>query len=222
MADMAIDKMTSSAHALINQQPAHVQDEAANVWITGTTTMADYMEVTVPELDLLDQKLNDFIRLEESWNVVKASVIHAATGLKGVFSLMEMSTEADNSPASSSNTASYGSQVFRRLSNALAGSLPAHSRASSVASLPTNLGRKMSEYPVYKTPNYVRNSVNSGCLAAMPNWDFGQHKLSAIPPTPAFEEQADPFDTSAAVENPPMSPLSALTIDRRAVGTATV
>ncbi|GAB7363596.1 hypothetical protein MBLNU230_g4167t1 [Neophaeotheca triangularis] len=221
MADMAIDKMTSSAIALISQQPSHVQDEAANVWISGATIVADCMEVTIRELDQLDQKLRDLIRMEESWNVVKASAIQAATGLKGVFSLMDVSGELNNQERSPSSS-SYGSTVFRRLSNAFAGSSPAHSRASSVASLPANVGRRMSASPVYKTPNYVRNSVNAGCPTSMPSWNFNHHQLSAIPPTPAHDiDQADPFDTSV-LEQPPVTSLPAMTMDQKAMATMTV
>ena len=32
------------------------------------------------------------------------------------------------------------------------------------------------------------------------NWGF--HKLPMVPPTPAYEEQADPFDTSVAPSVP--------------------
>lgn len=219
MADMAIDKMSSSAVALINNQPERVQGLAANVWITGATIVADAMQIALQEMDHLELKLDDFIRLEESWNTVKASVVCAITGLKGVFSLMDPSNPATpDSKAStrSASIASASSAMFRRLSNAftpVVGSSPAHSRNASFSSTHSQSSNNFANFarngsvsslqssPVYRTPNYVRNSVSAGCPTSMPGHggDLGgyqQHKLSTIPPTPAFEELTDPFDTS--------------------------
>jgi hypothetical protein len=91
IADLAIDKMTNSAVALINNQSETFQESAANVWITGATIIADCIEIALKEMLALDTKMNDFIRVEESFNTVKASVISAVTGLKGVFWLMDTS-----------------------------------------------------------------------------------------------------------------------------------
>jgi hypothetical protein len=214
MADMAIDKMTSSAIALITQQPEKAQDAAANVWITGTTLIADSMEIALQQMDLLDQKLDDFIRLEESWNTVRASIVGSIIGLKGVFRLMDP-TNPQDSPKSSprnSSIASASSAVLRRLSSAFTGPAPQHSRASSIASF-NNSARNASVSstgPVYRTPNYVRNSVSAGCPTSLPfGTDFERHKLSMIPPTPAVDDQPDPFDDSAPPipEMPNIQPL---------------
>lgn len=230
MADMAIDKMSSSAVALINQQPERVQDSAANVWITGSTVIADCMEIALRQIDELDNKLDDFIRLEESWNVVKASVVCAVTGLKGVFRLMDPCM--DESPKSSprnSSIASASGAVFRRLSNAFAGQGPAGTRSSSIASSATSgiNGRNNSVAslpPVYRTPNYVRKSVSEGCPTAMPpNGDHWHTKLESIPPTPAgyADEQPDPFDSNVppVPEIPSLMmttvPLPTLSMDQR-------
>ena len=59
--------------------------------------------------------------------------------------------------------------------------------------------------PVYRTPSYVRSSVSHGCPTSMPaaHSDFFSHKLSMIPPTPAFEEALDPFDSVPPVPQVP-------------------
>jgi len=106
--------------------------------------------------------------------------------------------------------ASASGAVFRRLSSAFATNGPpstsAHSRSSSVASAPgysTNFANHArnasvsSTGPVYRTPNYVRNSVSAGCPTALPtSGQWAKHKLSMIPPTPATESDMmmDPFD----------------------------
>lgn len=202
MADMAIDKMTSSAIALISQQPEKAQEAAANAWIIGTTIVADCLEIALMQMDLLDSKLDDFIRMEESWNTVRASVVCAVTGLKGVFRLMDQSGGQDSQKPSPRNSsiASAGSAVFRRLSTAFTNPPSQHSRNSSVASASATMRAPSisSAGPVYHTPNDVRNSVSAGCPTSLPtHFDFERKKLSMIPPTPAaVDDQADPFDTS--------------------------
>ena len=119
MADMAIEKITSSAVSLIQQQPAQVQEAAANVWITGVTVVADCVEVALQQLNQVDGKMDNFIRLEDSWNTVKASVVSSVTVLKGVFRLMDPNTasEQQKSPRSSSIVSASG-LMLRRLSTA--------------------------------------------------------------------------------------------------------
>ncbi|KAK0258214.1 hypothetical protein LTS09_006955 [Friedmanniomyces endolithicus] len=234
LADMAIDKTASSAIALVNQQPMHVQEYVANVWITGATIVADVIEVTLQQLDSLEPKMNDFIRMEDARNTVKASVVCAITGLKGVFLLMDPNRPPtpEKSNTRSASIASAGSAMFRRLSTAFtpAPSSPSASRRASVVSASgttantiannsatfsrNGLVGSLSGHPVYRTPNYVRNSISHGCPTSMPAAsDFFSHTLSAIPPTPAFEEPTDPFDTSAppvpaVPEIPAMQPLT--------------
>lgn len=216
MADMAIDKIASSALALIQQQPAQAQDAAANVWITGATVVADCLEVTLKELNEIEGKIDDFIRLEESWNAVKASVVSSVTVLKGVFRLMDPSSPQDQqkSPRSSSIVSASG-VMLRRLSSAFSGP-SSSSRSSSVVSasaLPSGTHARNSSIsftgPVYRTPSYVRNSVSNGCPTSLPpSMDFEHHKLSLIPPTPSsvMDDQPDPFDTNV----PPISEIPAL------------
>ncbi|KAK3679410.1 hypothetical protein LTR78_000971 [Recurvomyces mirabilis] len=212
MADLAIDKMASSAVALINLQPPNLQDLAVNVWITGTTIVADAMAISLMQMDEIEMRMDDFIRLEDSWNTVRASVTCAITGMKGVFSLMDTgsSSSAKETGTRSASIASASGAIFRRFSSAFAGSSqsstsPAHSRSASVASADGNNASftrngsvsSLPSNPVYRTPNYVRNSVSNGCPTSMPaHQDYMAHKLSMIPPTPAYEEATDPFDNS--------------------------
>jgi hypothetical protein len=150
MADLAIDKMANSAIALINQQPENLQDTAANIWITGITIVADVMEITFQQMNALDQKLEDFIRLEESWNTVKAAVITCITALKGVFFLMDPNNPFDaqkvNNTTRSSSIASASGAMLRRISSAFSssashagGSSPPRSRNASVDASANNL-----------------------------------------------------------------------------------
>ena len=232
MADMAIDKMTSSALTLIHQQPANAQESAANVWITGATIVADCMEIVLLQLDLLEDKLDDFIRLEESWNTVKASVVGGIIGLKGVFRLMDPSTLHDSRKSSSrsSSIASAGGAVFRRLSNAFVGVGTASSNGRNSIASASGLGlsprnnsiSSNSMAPVYRTPNYMRNSVSAGCPTSLPlNGEWQIHKLSMIPPTPgSADEQPDPFDNSVppVPELPPLPLPTAMHLDPMRVG----
>jgi hypothetical protein len=142
IADLAIDKMTNSAVALINNQPETFRESAANVWITGATIIADCIEIALKEMLALDTKMNDFIRVEESFNTVKASVVSAVTGLKGVFWLMDTSypsSPIESKSSASTRSASFasaGAGMFRRLSTAFApasGASATSSRRSSIS-----------------------------------------------------------------------------------------
>ncbi|KAK3696192.1 hypothetical protein LTR37_018094 [Vermiconidia calcicola] len=240
MADMAIDKMTSSALTLINQQQEKMQEGAANVWITGTTIVADCMEVTIRQMDMIEDKLDDFIRLEESYTTVKASVVCAVTGLKGVFHFMDPTNPQDFQKPSTRNSsiASAGGAMFRRLSSAFVAPTASSSRSSSTASTPSvhqRSGSVSSTGPVYRTPNYVRNSVSAGCPTSLPpqfnnNSFFERHKLSMIPPTPAaVSDEQDPFDISVPpvpqmpeIHSLPALPSPTLNVQERMFGQAVV
>ena len=234
IADLAIDKMTNSAVALINNQSETFQESAANVWITGATIIADCIEIALKEMLALDTKMNDFIRVEESFNTVKASVVSAVTGLKGVFWLMDTSypsspTETKSSASTrSASFASAGAGMFRRLSTAFApasGASAASFRRSSISSQAANLNLQAhransisstasapTSTPVYRTPNYVRNSVSLGCLTSMPaNFEAFRRNLATIPPTPAADDDnKDPFDMDEVPPVPDMSTLPEL------------
>lgn len=227
IADLAIDKMTNSAVALIHNQSESFQESAANVWITGAIIIADCIEITLKEMQSLDTKITDFIRIEESWNTVKASIVAAVTGLKGVFWLMDTShptstTDAKPSPAQrSASFASAGAGMIRRLSTAFAPSAPSsnNSRSSSIASQAamnlqahrTNSFSTGTTTPVYRTPNYVRNSISNGCPTSLPsNYEAFRRNLSMIPPTPMQDDDKDPFDMSEAPPVPNLPEMPAM------------
>ena len=243
ISDLAIDKMTNSAVALINNQSETFQESAANVWITGATIIADCIEIVLKEMIALDTKMNDFIRVEESFNTVKASVVSAVTGLKGVFWLMDTSypsspVDAKYSSAASTRSASFasaGAGMIRRLSTAFApaaaststGQSANSSRRSSIPSQAANLNLNLQAHransvsstgagptstPVYRTPNYVRNSISSGCPTSMPaNFEAFRQNLSTIPPTPGpDDDNKDPFDMDEVPPVPDMPDMPAL------------
>ncbi|KAI5242487.1 hypothetical protein E4T43_04698 [Aureobasidium subglaciale] len=221
MADHAIDKATSSAIALIQQQPACVQDTAAAVWITGSTIIADSVEVVLQQLAALESNMHDFIRLEESWNSVKASVGYSISALKGVFNLM--SDEADSPTfGAASQSSSFSGTMFRRLSSAFGSGPSPHSRSNSSASVPTSQSSSFSgstnhvrassfHAPDYKMPSSFRNSASSACPTSLPAGSGWKHThLDTIPPTPGAgdigDEEINPFDTSV----PPMPEMPSL------------
>lgn len=229
LADMAIDRMASSALALIQQQPEFAQEAAAGVWILGATVVADTVEVALNELRTIDSKITDFIRLEESWNTVKASAVCAVSVLKGIFRLMDPSGPQDERklPRSSSIVNASG-VMLRRLSTALGGggSIPS-SRTSSVASasvIPSGTHARHSSLssastvPLYQTPNYVRCNVNNSALSSGSEWPV--HKLTVIPATPgsgsaAMDDHRDPFDVAWPLAELPALPMPAADVAQR-------
>ncbi|KAK4964398.1 hypothetical protein LTR66_012307 [Elasticomyces elasticus] len=223
MADLAIDKMTSSAIALIQQQPEHCQDATANVWMTGATIIADAMEISLREMNSLEQNIDDFVRLEDSWNTVKASVGCAVSALKGIFNLMAVEDrEHERTARGSGSFVSATGGLFRRLSSALSQnnnnnnpSPSARSRSDSNTSSYSyrprqssnsssfSLHRTAVNATQFRTPNYIRGSISQACPTSMPPAPHPfNRQLSAIPPTPAFEELRDPFDMSELLVEP--------------------
>lgn len=210
--DGAIDKVVGSAIALLNQQPENVQDTAANVWVSGAILVADAMEICNQELDRLEDKLDDFIRLEEAWTNVKGATVFAIMGLKGVFSFLETAnanSASDGDSTRSASITSAGSAMFRRLSNAFTASAP-QTRSPSVSSGLSSSGQNdaafnrngsissISSSSIYRTPNYVRSHIGNTCPMSMPaSTNFTRHSLDTIPPTPAHEVFTDPFEKMA-------------------------
>lgn len=214
MADMAIDKMANSAVMLIQQQPQHAQDAAANVFTMGTTLVADCMEICLEEMDALEHRRNDFIRLEDSWNTVKASVGCAVAGLRCIFNLMAVSDpEPEGRTSRNGSFAQATGGMFRRLSNAFGGPIPNSSRSASVSAVSNASSSRSGSLavPEYRTPNYLRNSVSSAVPTSLPSGVTFRHtQLEAIPPTPFTDEGVNPFDTSVPlVPELPVMPATA-------------
>lgn len=219
MADHAIDKTTNSAINLIQAQPAHCQDAVANAWMTGATIMADAVCVCLNEMNSLENRLDDFISLEYSWNSIQTSVDAAISALRGIFSLMTTTSQPavpinnrnlsvssassqDHGGAASvrsrnSSTASAFNMIKRAFSvSAPSGPPPAKSARSSLnasANLPL------------PDPNSrgFRASVSAACPTKMPT--FGDHPhtvLTTIPPTPAVIDMSTPDMGNPFKENP--------------------
>ncbi|KAE8836055.1 hypothetical protein PTNB73_04021 [Pyrenophora teres f. teres] len=203
MADHAIDKTTNSAVNLIQAQPAECQDAVANAWITGTTIIADAVSVCLGEMKQLEDGLDDFIRLEYSWNCIQSSVDSAISALRGIFSLMATPNNNNNVPQPTSgrnlSVSSIGSDHPGAASN--------RSRNSSTASAFSFIKKALSHGQNYPPPMVkstrtgsvslsspapeanargFRASMSAACPTRMSN--FGDHPhttLTTIPPTPA-------------------------------------
>jgi hypothetical protein len=217
MADHAIDKTTNSAINLIQAQPEHCQDAVANAWMTGATIMADAVCVCLNEMNSLEDRLDDFISLEYSWNSIQTSVDAAISALRGIFSLMttasqpaapiqnrNLSVSSVSSQDGSAHTRSRNSSTasaFNMIKRAFSVSAPsgpppsksARSSINGIANLPL------------PDPNSrgFRASVSAACPTKMPT--FGDHPytvLTMIPPTPAVIDMSSPEMGNPFEENP--------------------
>jgi len=216
MADLAIDKMTNSAIALIQQQPAHVQDIIASVWIGGTAIVADAIETCLRQMDTLENNLTDFIRLENSWAAVRNTTMCTVTALRGIYNLMDVcESNSESSGSRRGSLAQTTSMAFRRLSNAFAPGSPSQSRPSSFASARdtphrSSIGGVMNSFSGFdfKPSGTLRNSISGAIPDKLPDHGPFQHTdLSPIPPTPATADEAiNPFDTTLAPPVPQLPP----------------
>lgn len=206
MADHAIDKTANSAINFIQTQPEHCQDAVANAWITGTTIIADAVHVCLNEMAHLEDNLDDFIRLEYSWNCIQSSVDAAISALRGIFSLMASSNPA---PAITQNNGPPQGFFGRNLSVSSAssdsGNAANQSRNSSTASAFSLFKRAFSNAHAHPPPTAVRTSrmgslvpeantrnlrmsISAACPTKMSSFSEHPHTiLTTIPPTPAAE-----------------------------------
>jgi len=207
MADLAIDKMTNSAIALIQQQPSHVQDVIASVWIEGTAIVADAIEITLKQMDSLENNLTDFIRLENSWAAVRNTTMCTITALRGIYNLMDVCES--HSESSGSRRGSFvraTGMAFRRLSSAFTQPSPTQSRPASFVSARdtrSSISSVMSSFSgfEFKPSATLRHSMSGAVPDRLPDHSPYKHTdLSPIPPTPAQlgEDNVNPFDTSLA------------------------
>ena len=211
MADHAIDKTANSAVQLIHAQPAHCQDAVANAWITGTTIIADAVCVCLNEMEAVENNLDDFIRLEYSWNSIQSSVDAAISALRGTFSLMERSNLLSNSsrqlsvssaPGSEGGAASLRSRQSSTTS-VFGGLLKrAFSHSHGMNSPPPNpkSGRTSSLSVPDANPKGLRLSISAACPTRLPTYiDHPHTLLTTIPPTPSTHETpgagASPFSS---------------------------
>jgi hypothetical protein len=214
MADHAIDKTANSVINFIQSQPLESQDAVANAWITGTTIMADAVSVCLNEMAQLEDNLDDFIRLEYSWNCIQSAVDAAIAALRGIFSLMAPNNTGPtvvNIPAPSQGLFGRNLSVSSITGSEHGGAASNRSRNSSTASA-FNLFKRAFNHsqipppPIIKTartgsiamtvpeanPRGFRASMSAACPTKMPT--FGEHPhtvLTTIPPTPAVEHPGD-------------------------------
>jgi hypothetical protein len=209
MSDHAIDKTANSAVQLIHAQPVYCQEAVANAWITGTTIIADAVCVCLHEMEVIEDNLDDFIRLEYSWNNIQGSVDAAISALRGIFTLMERSVGSANSSrnlsVSSAGSESGGSNFRSRNSSTASafGSLLKRAfNQSQNMSPPSPAAHKHSragELSVLDaSPRALRLSVSGACPTKMSTYVDHRHTLLAtIPPTPISHETpaetASPF-----------------------------
>lgn len=204
MADHTIDKTANSAINFIQAQPPESQEAVANAWVTGTTIIADAVSVCLNELSLLEDNLDDFIRLEYSWNCVQSSVDAAISALRGIFTLMA----APNVNMNAANNVHPPQCLFGRhlsvSSNSESDSASSRSRKSSAASAFSMIKRAFSHGQIQPPPSVrmgragsvaipmpeansrgFRASMSAACPTKMSL--FGEHPhttLTTIPPTP--------------------------------------
>ena len=201
MADHAIDKTANSAVQLIYAQPAHCQDAVANAWITGTTIIADAVCVCLNEMEAIEASLDDFIRLEYSWNSIQSSVDAAISALRGIFSLMERSNLSSNSSRNLSISSATGSEggtsSFRSRQSSTASAFSglikrAFSHSHPMGPPPpaaSKSGRGNSLSLPDANPKGLRLSISAACPTRMPTCtDHPPTLLTTIPPTPSTHE----------------------------------
>lgn len=215
MADHAIDKTANSAVQLIHAQPTHCQDAVANAWITGTTIIADAVCVCLNEMEAVEDNLDDFIRLEYSWNSIQSSVDAAISALRGIFSLMERSsfsttTSLRNLSISSGGSEGNGSNSFRSRNSSTASAFGglikrAFSHSQNMGPPPAaahKSGRTNSISIPEANPRGLRLSISAACPTKMPAYTDHPHTLlTTIPPTPSIHETpaaaASPFGSKS-------------------------
>ncbi|KAF2023925.1 hypothetical protein EK21DRAFT_79854 [Setomelanomma holmii] len=213
MADHAIDKTANSAINFIQAQPTESQDAVVNAWITGTTIIADAVSVCINEMTQIEDHLDDFIRLEYSWDCIQSSVDAAISALRGIFSLMAASNTNTNTNFGNNNNNNHSQGFFDRnlsVSSASgsdhAGAASNRSRNSSTASAFSFIKRALSHgqiqpppateartgsiaIPVPEAnPRGFRASMSAAYPTKMST--FGEHPhtiLTTIPPTPATD-----------------------------------
>lgn len=90
-ADAIIDKMISSAVTIIQQLQPDVHEDAAHVFMLGTTFIADAVQVCLAQLAILESCIPDTNTAcaESAYSTVRFAVSAAVSALKGVLNMME-------------------------------------------------------------------------------------------------------------------------------------
>ena len=140
--DIVIDKLMSSAVAMIKRQPQDVHEDAAMAFMLGTTFIADAVHVCLTQLQVLRSCIADMnmANADAASALVTFAVSAAVSALKGVLNMMELhedtAGEAVAAHARRSSIASFTS---------LTGSNAASSRSRTASQASTD--RKDSQLP---------------------------------------------------------------------------
>lgn len=193
IADSAIDKMVESAISCISQLPLAAQDDAAEIFMTGATFIADAMQICLLKMSSFEHANGDFARHDNTWTHVQLVVGSAVSALKGVFTLMsdgraDNEDTAPSKPLRSSSIDAIARNLLRRLSISAVGSTsshsPAASRRSSITS-PVAGGGYLLNSPATKTHhNRSGSAVSTTSTRALSCGTFT--RMPTIPPTPAY------------------------------------
>ena len=141
-ADTTIDKMMTSAVTIIQQQPPEVHENAAHVFMLGTTFIADAVQVCLSQLHVLETCVpeSNMARAESAYSLVRFAVSAAVSALKGVLNMMEThddpAGEAAAAHARRTSTASMSSLLSpsRAISHASTDQLNGHLTANNAGS----------------------------------------------------------------------------------------
>ena len=208
IADSAIDKMVESAIACISQLPPAAQADAAHVFVTGTTFVADAMQICLQKMAAVEASIGTFAQHESAWAAVQLVVSAAVSALKGVFTLMSeghgaaggMGSDSDESrkPLRSSSIDVIARNLLKRISI-----------SASSASLSSSFSPSPSRRPSMSSPVAANGQIISPTTTRMSHKRAGSSasgavtKMPTIPPTPAHHLM-DPFDVACGyVPRPP-------------------
>ncbi|KAH7053233.1 hypothetical protein B0J12DRAFT_784785 [Macrophomina phaseolina] len=188
--------MINSAITMINAQPLNSQEEAANVWIWGTTFVADAMEVCLAQIDAIEVCLDDFIRLENAWSVVQSAVGASIGAIKGIFNLMAPCEAPEAQQHRSEATEGTVRSMLRRMSTAMTSGMnsAAPSRRQSVISINNPMPASLQHGSVQTGPPFRGVGWRP---SALKHSKGPMELMPTIPPTPAAALlNSNPFDNS--------------------------
>lgn len=200
VADSAIDKMVQSAIACISQLPPAAQMDAAHVFVTGTTFVADAMQICLQKMTALDASIGTFHQDESALAAVQLVVGAAVSALKGVFTLMSdghataggMGGEAEESrkPLRSSSIDVIARNLLKRMS-----------MSASTTSLSSSFSPSASRRPSMSSPVAANGQTIFSTTTRLSHKRAGSSasgavsKMPTIPPTPAHH-LTNPFDVA--------------------------
>ena len=218
-ADATIDKLMTQAVAQIQLQPFDIQEDAAMAFMLGTTFIADAVQVSLEQLNLLERYSHDgdLTRVESAYALVRFAVSAAVSALKGVLNMMELHDDpAGNAHARRSSIASISSVTGTAWSRSRATSEGSDSSANGQVVQPNNHGawnfvRRVStafgsgppsrRASLASTPSST-SSMTSGSPSNVPGHTHG--------PGPHSFTQATTYNNGNVTSAPPPAPSTSL------------